>query len=78
MVSPMLKFLLPTLIAFTAVKNAVALIVANAHKAGIKVGICGEAASDPEFVEFLLEAGIDSLSLSSPRTIPIMKRRIRK
>ena len=61
-----------------AVKNALAVVVANAHQAGIKAGICGEAASDPEFVEFLLEAGIDSLSLSDPHMIPVIKRLIRK
>ena len=62
----------------TAVRNALEVVVANAHKAGIKAGICGEAASDPEFAEFLLEAGIDSLSISSPAMIPVIKRLIRK
>jgi phosphoenolpyruvate-protein kinase (PTS system EI component) len=61
-----------------AVKNAVEIVVANAHEAGINAGICGEAASDPEFAEFLLEAGIDSLSLSDPRMIPVTKRLIRR
>lgn len=61
-----------------AVKNAVEVVVSNAHEAGIKAGICGEAASDPEYAEFLLEAGIDSLSLSDPRMIPAIKRLIRK
>ena len=61
-----------------AVRNAVALVVANAHEARIKAGICGEAASDPEFVEFLLEAGIDSLSISDPKKIPVIKRLIRE
>ncbi|MBQ1682876.1 MAG: phosphoenolpyruvate--protein phosphotransferase, partial [Bacteroidales bacterium] len=61
-----------------AVKNAVEVVVSNAHEAGIKAGICGEAASDPEYAEFLLEAGIDSLSLSDPRMIPVTKRLIRR
>ena len=61
-----------------AVKNAVEVVVSNAHEAGIKAGICGEAASDPEFAEFLLEAGIDSLSLSDPRMIPVTKKLIRR
>lgn len=61
-----------------AVKNALAIVVANAHKAGIKAGICGEAASDPEYAEFLLEAGIDSLSISAPRMIPVIKRLVRQ
>ena len=61
-----------------AVKNALTVVVANAHKAGIKAGICGEAASDPEFAEFLLEIGIDSLSISTPRMIPVIKGLVRK
>jgi pyruvate,water dikinase len=35
------------------------------HRAGRKVGICGQAPSDyPEFAAFLVEHGIDSLSLN--------------
>ncbi|RMD59514.1 hypothetical protein D6821_01055, partial [Candidatus Parcubacteria bacterium] len=35
-----------------------------AKKTGRKVGICGQAPSDfPDFVEFLVEQGIDSISL---------------
>ena len=60
-----------------AVKNAVSAVVAHAHEARIKAGICGEAASDPEYVEFLLEAGIDSLSITAPHMIPVIKRLIR-
>jgi len=37
----------------------------GAHRAGRKIGICGQAPSDhPEIAEFLVRAGIDSLSLS--------------
>ena len=33
--------------------------------AGIKVGICGQAPSNyPDFAAFLVEAGIDSISLN--------------
>ena len=36
-----------------------------AHEAGIKVGLCGQAPSDhPEFARFLVEQGIDSISLN--------------
>ena len=36
-----------------------------AHAAGRKIGICGQAPSDyPEFAEFLVAQGIDSISLN--------------
>ena len=39
-------------------------LIETAHKYGRKVGICGQAPSDyPEFAAFLVEAGIDSISL---------------
>jgi pyruvate, water dikinase len=48
-----------------AVKHAIAEAIAKAHSAGIKVGICGQAPSDhPEFAAFLVEHGIDSISLN--------------
>ena len=38
--------------------------IETAHKFGRKVGICGQAPSDyPEFAAFLVENGIDSISL---------------
>jgi pyruvate,water dikinase len=54
-----------------AVKRLVAQVinVAHAHKPRRKVGICGQAPSDfPEFAEFLVECGIDSISLN-PDTV---------
>lgn len=39
-------------------------IVCDAHSHGVPVGICGEMASDPAATEFLLDAGLDSLSLN--------------
>ena len=48
-----------------AVKEMVAQVIERAHEAGRKVGICGQAPSDyPEFVRFLVEQGIDSISLN--------------
>ncbi|HWE26062.1 MAG TPA: phosphoenolpyruvate synthase [Myxococcales bacterium] len=48
-----------------AVKQACARIIAAARQAGRKVGICGQAPSDfPDFAEFLVEQGIDSISLT--------------
>lgn len=48
-----------------AVKQAIGDAIAKAHQAGIKIGICGQAPSDhPEFAAFLVERGIDSISLN--------------
>jgi pyruvate,water dikinase len=48
-----------------AVLRALEMAIAGAHRAGRKIGICGQAPSDhPEIAEFLVRAGIDSLSLS--------------
>ena len=39
------------------------------HQHGVKVGICGQAPSDfPDFADFLVECGIDSISLN-PDTV---------
>ncbi|MBU1921952.1 phosphoenolpyruvate synthase [Patescibacteria group bacterium] len=52
-----------------AVKDLVATVIKEAHRAKRKVGICGQAPSDyPEFAEFLVEQGIDSISLN-PDTV---------
>ena len=48
-----------------AVKRMIAQAIAACHKAGIKIGICGQAPSNyPEFAAFLVEEGIDSISLN--------------
>ncbi len=48
-----------------AVKRMIAQVIKVAHEHGCKVGICGQAPSDhPEFAEFLVESGIDSISLN--------------
>ena len=54
-----------------AVKRLVAQVINTAHNHNPrrKVGICGQAPSDfPEFAEFLVECGIDSISLN-PDTV---------
>jgi pyruvate,water dikinase len=49
-----------------AVKWSCAHLVEAAHRAGRKVGICGQAPSDfPDFAAFLVERGVDSISLSA-------------
>jgi pyruvate,water dikinase len=48
-----------------AVRIACARIIDAARRARKKVGICGQAPSDfPDFAEFLVEHGIDSISLT--------------
>ncbi|HJY41693.1 MAG TPA: phosphoenolpyruvate synthase, partial [Steroidobacteraceae bacterium] len=59
-----------------AVKWMIRNVITEAHKAGAKVGLCGQAPSDhPEFAEFLVECGIDSLSVS-PDSFVEVKRRV--
>jgi pyruvate,water dikinase len=58
-----------------AVKRAVAMVVEAAKKTGTKVGICGQGPSDhPDFAEFLVELGIDSMSLNPDAVIPTRRR----
>jgi pyruvate,water dikinase len=48
-----------------AVKWMIHSVIEAAHRAGAKVGLCGQAPSDhPEFAEFLVDCGIDSMSVS--------------
>ncbi len=48
-----------------AVKTMIASVIERARAKGRKVGICGQAPSDyPEFAQFLVEQGIDSISLN--------------
>lgn len=47
------------------VKRMVRMAIAEAKEKGRKIGICGQAPSDyPEFAQFLVEQGIDSMSLN--------------
>jgi pyruvate,water dikinase len=47
-----------------AVKTLVREVITVAKRRGRKIGICGQAPSDfPEFATFLVECGIDSISL---------------
>jgi pyruvate,water dikinase len=57
-----------------AVTVAIADLLAKAHKSGTHTGICGQAPSDhPEFARFLVEHGIDSISVS-PDSFLAVKR----
>jgi pyruvate, water dikinase len=55
-----------------AVKWMIRSVIQEAHKAGAKVGLCGQAPSDhPEFAEFLVECGIDSISVTPDSFITV-------
>ncbi len=48
-----------------AVKRMISKLIFVAKNAGVKVGICGQAPSDfPDFAQFLVEEGIDSISVT--------------
>ena len=53
-----------------AVRRMVTIAIKAAKKYGRKIGICGQAPSDyPEFARFLVELGIDSISLNPDSVI---------
>lgn len=59
-----------------AVKTLIRQVIRIAHENKRKVGICGQAPSDyPEFAEFLVQEGIDSISLN-PDTVLKTRERI--
>ena len=52
-----------------AVMRLIAEVIRRAKACGRKIGICGQAPSDyPEFARFLVNCGIDSISLN-PDTV---------
>lgn len=58
-----------------AVKRMCATLIEEAHAVGRRVGICGQAPSDyPDFAAFLVEKGIDSISLSPDAVVPTTLR----
>lgn len=59
-----------------AVLHLMRSVIHDAHKAGIGLSICGEVASDPEFIMLLLGMGVRTLSLAAPM-IPEIKKIIR-
>ncbi len=57
-----------------AVKKAIKTLIKAAHKHGTTVSICGQGPSTyPEFAEFLVECGIDSISVN-PDTVAYTRR----
>lgn len=57
-----------------AVKQMIAKLIDSAKRNGVKVGICGQGPSDfPDFAQFLIEEGIDSISLTPDSVIKTIK-----
>lgn len=56
-----------------AVLEMIRMVAQNAHAEGIWVGICGELGADLELTEQFLQMGIDELSVSPGRILPIRK-----
>ncbi len=48
-----------------AVLRAIKHVISEAKKAGIQVGMCGEAAADPKLIPLLLYWGLDEFSMSA-------------
>jgi pyruvate,water dikinase len=58
-----------------AVKKMLTKAIQEANRIGTYIGICGQAPSDfPEFAEFLIETGINSVSLTPDTVIPFLMR----
>lgn len=57
-----------------AVKRAISILIKAAHKYGKTISICGQGPSQyPEFAEFLVREGIDSISVN-PDTVAYTRR----
>ena len=56
------------------VKKMIAMVIESAHKTNTKIGLCGQAPSDyPEFAQFLVEKGINSISFNPDALISGIK-----
>jgi pyruvate, water dikinase len=57
-----------------AVKVLLRMLIRAAKTAGVKVGICGQGPSDfPDFAQFLVEEGIDSISVTPDSLIKTIR-----
>lgn len=54
-----------------AVQELIRRTIANGHKAGIRVEICGELAADTAFTQTFLDYGVDALSVSAPFVLAV-------
>lgn len=58
----------------SAVKWMIGRVIAEAHKADCKIGLCGQAPSNhPEFAAFLVKCGITSISVSPDSFLEVKK-----
>lgn len=58
-----------------AVKRRIVELIGKAHGRDTPVGICGQAPSDhPDFAAFLVEQGIDSISLNPDSVVDVLER----
>lgn len=56
-----------------AVTESIRVLIERAHKCGAHVGICGQAPSDhPEFARFLVECGIDAISVNPDSVVGVL------
>ena len=60
-----------------AVLRLLKMVCDNAHKNGVRVGICGELGADLDLTETFLSIGIDELSVS-PRSVLPLRQKIRE
>ncbi len=57
-----------------AVKRMISMLIDTAKKNNVKVGICGQGPSDfPDFAQFLVEKGIDSISVTPDSIVKTIK-----
>ena len=56
-----------------AVLRLIEMTVQNGHKAGIRVGICGELAGDTSLTETFLTMGVDELSVSPAKVLRVRR-----
>ena len=56
-----------------AVLRLVKMVIDNGHAAGITVGICGELGGNPEMTKTLVAMGVDELSVTPSRILPLRK-----
>ncbi|MHB8780013.1 MAG: phosphoenolpyruvate synthase, partial [Candidatus Geothermincolia bacterium] len=58
-----------------AVKRSISALLRDAHRAGRKVGICGQAPSTfPDFAAWLVREGIDSISLNPDSVVSVIPK----
>ena len=57
-----------------AVKRLLSMLISTAKRMKVKVGICGQGPSDfPDFAQFLVEQGIDSISVTPDSVVKTVK-----